>query len=348
MKKEDYKFRRAVEKDILSFDGVIFGGHVRDVALHDIHAIEYYSMDYEGVVDIKTETYYNDPDFFPEWKGRLVVSSDIDCYMREEHVASLLQHLRAQNISVRQVFERADAKSYLPNLTVPHGVLKHMRFKLSPLTQSKARELRNVIMSKLHPVARQRVKDKITNFVVELIDEADEVQPLTLDVMVASNDNFHKYHPPFGNMDFECNCLMMTSAGIQLSPALYPSASVIVRHQKLNSILQDIRDMKARYVDVDNLAVYRVVKMKRKGWEIPMNIIQKEADVHNDVCIICHDELAPCDHFKLPCCNARYHRQCLLNAFSQGDSAMEQTLRCVVCKQYTDAFSEAVILKHAT
>lgn len=168
---------------------------------------------------------------------------------------------------------------------------------------------------------------------------------ISVDIMYAKCHRFSFYHPPFGTVDFECNGLLLTKSGVALSPTIYSSLSPMARHEKLNDIIQDIRDRRAIYVDIPS--PLRIAKMMAKGWTIVTKYVEQVEAVAGtegaEMCIICHEDLA--DHYKLRCCNARYHRTCLVKALdSDNKYCVAATGQCIMCKQDTRAYEEVAIL----
>lgn len=303
--KADYDIRQDVERTILAHGGTIFGGHVRDTILREAHSSEYVT---KGIICDKYNAYmspalYDDPTFLPEYRGRMMVSTDIDCYMVSHRLRDFFRDLDTANIWIHVLFEREDAKRYLPSIDVANGVLRHIRCVVC------------------------------------------NTRPFYIDIMVARCRDFHLYSPPFGHIDFECNGLILTNAGMTMSPNLYPELSVIERYDKLGMIIGDIKHMNAVYVDAEDLTAYRIEKMQSKGWRINFKIIQKDTkEKDKDMCIICHDEIDA--DYKLPCCSAHYHPRCLVQAMVGGSEfTMERTSKCIMCKQYTSAYTEANLLR---
>jgi hypothetical protein len=322
--KESYDFRRHVETIILKNGGIIFGGHVRDTILRDAHVNDYHIECIISNKDCNSRELFNDPTFHPELKGRLVTSRDIDCYMPAPAAKEMISDLHAASITTRVVFERNDAKKYLPELDIPYGILKHVRYMV-------------------YPVAKQpKRRSPFSIFCTSVQEAVEDIAPFHIDLLTARSSDFHLFYPPFGLIDFECNGLLMTTTGISMSPCMYPHLSALSRHHKIDVIIDDIRNMRAVYVDAESLTTRRIKKMAAKGWAIQRNFI-KTCDSSDDVCIICHDD-AP--SYKLTCCNARYHRHCLVQAMcGDNEFCMERTMQCIMCKKYTRAFTEVTILK---
>lgn len=349
--KAEYQFRREVEHIILDLGGVIFGGHVRDVILNDIHANDYYI---DGVINKKSAEYaspvmYDDPTFLPQFDGRTVVSKDIDCYMPTHILKYLFQEFEDRNICAKVIFKHKDIKDYISTINVPDGVLSHMRCEISSISKHTGMSLKRLIRDNLHTTAERLLSSRISTFINDVDNAVRVVKPMILDIIVTKCKDFHMFSPPFSTVDFECNGLLLTKMGISLSPSLYPEWSLIDRHNKLDGIIDDIRCRRAVYVDPTSLTPQRISKMKSKGWTVVMRAIQ-QATVDasaQEMCIICHDDIAPYSIcFKLKCCSAMYHRACLERALvSDNDYCMSCTGCCIMCKQSTTAFTEIDILK---
>lgn len=332
-----YKLRQQVEGIITSCGGIIFGGHVRDVVLHDTHAAEYYKESGDDGAKM-----YEDASFMPQYGGRLVISSDIDCYMIAHSIESFMDQLRDENLSVQVVFEREDAKQYIPTLDVPHGVLRHVRLSVSSLGMKVVKYIRELVNEGLSESARTLVSREVNEFVCSLHRASLACPTLFLDVFVADCRNFYAMCPPFGTVDFECNGLILTASGITLSPSLFPGMSPLQRNEVLQRIIDDIKNKRASYVNTD-MPDDRVAKMCKKGWSIVLKHVHVNAErpADADVCIFCHDEVRS-QHFKLKCCNAIYHKDCLVKVLSSeyGD-------KCIMCKRKTLAYMDVVVLAHS-
>ena len=87
---ENWNCFMIVLKLCIKYDGLIYGGAVRDLMLHNIHAKEFIKK-YRNTTD-----QYADESLSPETLGRLVIPKDIDCLINEresnELVLYLMQH----------------------------------------------------------------------------------------------------------------------------------------------------------------------------------------------------------------------------------------------------------------
>ena len=53
-------------------------------------------------------------------------------------------------------------------------------------------------------------------------------------------------------------------------------------------------------------------------------------------CVICMENV-PKSHYKLKCCDARYHIRCLYKAMTEGATNMCVTKQCLMCKKSVGA-----------
>lgn len=328
-----YQLRRQVERVITSHGGVIFGGHVRDLVLNDLQAIDYYKFSrFQGV------NKYDDVNVLPECNGMRIVSADIDCYMVSHAMDSFVESLNDIHISVHTVFERDDANAYFP-LKVPDGVIKHFRFSVTNMDKGNLQYVQELVYESFNESALTLISKNIRSFFKSLRQVSKNCEPLLLDVFVADCANFYTLHPPFGCVDFECNGLLLTHSGLQMSPHLYPELSAVQRSVKLQVVMQDIKNRRAVYVD-NNAPAYRVAKMQEKGWYMPMKhitVVDNDPE-DQDVCVVCHEDVAG-KHFKLTCCSALYHKECMEKVLMS-----QYSNTCIMCKQATNAIQDVNIL----
>lgn len=122
-------------------------------------------------------------------------------------------------------------------------------------------------------------------------------------------------------LDFECNGLIMDSMGINLGPYLAQDLSPIGMYRRLEEVKGDILKKIAIAV---NITQKRWEKMEKKdGWDIIGRCIEKVKPLEKEECIICHGEDPT---YKLECCNARYHKECLKMTLEHNNT------RCAHCR----------------
>lgn len=103
--KERYLLLRSVENILLSKDGVIFGGYVRDMLLHHHGASKFYQAISEDASVFATG--YSDPSVHPSsYKDRNTYPKDIDCFVQCVTMIDRIVSQLAKDISVKVIGER--------------------------------------------------------------------------------------------------------------------------------------------------------------------------------------------------------------------------------------------------
>jgi hypothetical protein len=340
-KKLEWKHKQDLAHLIMKSGGVIFGGFVRDSLLHDHYAKKYY----EKCIDltlIEEDFGYNDEKIFPETKHRMVIPHDIDSYFdTAEKLQEFEKELTKHKYTYERVFTREDATQYLRRLDVPEKSISHIRYRINFMGHAQKQRVRSAINSTLSERFYKEVKSEVGRFLEKLMQTSFKLGSVYIDVLLQKEheSDYEIIDPPFGNIDFECNGLVMTEDGIRLSKRMTFAAGMLrstAACLELKRIMEDILKKKAVIVD-SRLDPWRVEKMRRKGWEIvaPFKNIEqvKHTPEEKHICIICHEEFDTEVHYKLKCCNARYHKMCLLNTITTGTSAMQFTDKCIVCKR---------------
>jgi hypothetical protein len=75
---------------------------------------------------------------------------------------------------------------------------------------------------------------------------------------------------------------------------------------------------------------YRVV-----GFKHAQEVGGAASECAADRCLICHGDLAGA-HYKLDCCDARYHARCLERAGSLGQNPLKESETCPMCRQHRE------------
>ena len=348
--KARWQFFTKVVQVVLDANGLIFGGAVRDIYARDYAARQFY----QTVGYPRATEFYMDTEYHEEYKDRIMIPKDLDATLHETKLEEFLIQLKAKNMLVKTLFCR-DAKTYLPNIKVETGEIMHYRMVIRP----------NIF-----------VKFDRPSFMMELFEEEfeamltkasqikQEIGIVYLDLLV--NKTNKELDPPFGDLDFECNGLVLSKDGIRMSRCLHERwvtrTLPIELDERLSKIKEDI--LKKRAVPIPQemtpKMAYRTSKMILKGYEIVLeDILSIEPDlinssttmehpIHIDAsdsdtmsskedntpyCIVCHEDLTTTRHYKLSCCEARYHEKCLVLAAYKGSSAITRTQTCIMCRQ---------------
>ena len=344
-RKFEWKIKKAVVVKIVECGGSIFGGAVRDMYRHDIHAERYYEL--HKIYGNYSEEYikYQDPLYLPYTLGRLDVPVDIDACIPESQFKKLLEEFKKMNLELLKKWDR-DPSGYLRGCTIINGQVKHYRYTVNLLSnKSIISALKNQVIITMQSMPAFR--DLLKTFQTSL--EEFPIKEFELDLMVIKDIDIatYKVDAPFGNLDFECNGLIMDKHGIRLSEHVKPDiVNPIKRQNELKRVLKDILNKKA--IMCERVTVLRSNKMFGKGWFIQSKNIRlintcyltEQAEASSDdgssstggYCIICHEE---CDnpHYKLSCCDARYHGKCIIDCWNNSTTySIRSTVKCPMCR----------------
>jgi len=341
-----WKFYMKVVQVIIDNDGKIFGGAVRDIYSRDYYARQFYSKYGAKELDGKNWDYkkYTDPTLSPETKDRFILLKDIDACINNDDLQHMIRMLHMNHFKVHTIFSR-DAKKYLPNVCVEEGDIIHYRMKIKPDI---------FIRMDIPNVMRDLLGAQFNNILEQSQMVNKQVGSITLDLMV--NMTNRKIDPPYGNLDFECNGLILTKDGIRLTRCLRSHSTNKYRiypleiTDKLNQIQKDIIAKRAIPVSSNYIMnmTYRVRKMLLKGYTIVYLTIDRNMPMDEpQTCIICHEDINEANHVKLKCCNARYHSNCFIQAAFMGQTAIYATDKCIMCRQkiHPQAHSEIDIFR---
>ena len=328
--KAKWRFFTKVVQCLLDNEGLIFGGAVRDIYTRDYNAREFYGK----VGYVRASEFYIDEDYYTEYKDRKIIPKDLDVSIHHTNLASFFKILKKHNIQVRTRFTR-DAKTYLPNIKVAENEITHWRLELRP----------NMFVKLDKP---SFVSDLLNKEFETLMDKMNQVKidvgTVIVDLLVNQTDK--EMDPPFGDLDFECNGLILSKDGIRLSRCLHERHKgrifPLELDDKLAKIKQDILHKRAVPISqkLTTQLAYRTSKMILKGYTIHMQDIITINDEkvskpkeQLDCCILCHEDFTNAKHYKLSCCEARYHEKCLILTAFKGNTALMRTHNCIMCRQ---------------
>ena len=289
--KSEWKLKNKLINLIIQNDGEIFGGAVRDKYLHDTHSFEFYNIIKAQIEDnqkknirdpIDINALYSDKTFHPELFGRWVLPNDIDAIIHIDKYDNLIQKITEKFGEMKKLYTR-DLKRYFQNINIAENQIRHERFLITPINKSKIFSLLNDIR-KIIPYEMGTDLLHLNHFARTI----RTMRPIRLDLMVALTAE--KCDPPFGNIDFECNSLIMNKDSIRFSSRLEKSQNPAMITYFLTKILKDILQKKAIFIYNTDYPWNRVSKMVHKQWTIEgifedIEIINEPFTGH---CIICH------------------------------------------------------------
>ena len=194
-----WKFYMKIIQVIIENDGKIFGGAVRDIYSRDYYARQFYNKYGARDVDGKNWEYkkYTDATLYPETKDRFNLPKDIDACIDNNKLQNMLRMLHLNHFKVHTIFSR-DAKKYLPNIFVEEGEVTHYRIKIKPDIFIRM-DIPNIMRDLLAPQFNYLIEQS------RMINQ--QMGYITLDLMVNMTDR--DIDPPYGNLDFECNGLIL-------------------------------------------------------------------------------------------------------------------------------------------
>lgn len=330
--KLEWKLKNEIMNKVVAHGGVIFGGAVRDKYLHDMHAIEFYdSEDVMNYVSYEVKTYR------PELFGRWVVPNDIDIYIHESQLENLIEELE-KCFGMQKCFSR-DPSEYISDMVVPN-TMEHRKYRLYPIAVSRVEiQVRNALRKGMSNTMFAHLHTELKELFDKVQTAAMSCGQIMLDVLVSKVPLHEKQPvPPFGKVDFLCNGLILDAYGFQVSTAVQPDKRDAIHRMKLKDYICAQVLRKEAVMDCTTCPQFRLNKMAKKGWKIVYNFVSIKVaeDDASDVgekerCIICHEEFVNA-HYKLRCCAAMYHSQCIINAAEKGVASMIQTKRCIMCK----------------
>jgi hypothetical protein len=338
--KARWKFMSSIMECILQNNGVLFGGVVRDIFTRDYYASKFYSKygKRNGDGSNWEHKYYTDHTFDPETKDRYMFPKDIDASMSDDNLKLLFMTFHRKHFNIKTLFIR-DAKKYIPNISVDETEVLHYRLKITP----------DLLLHIDAPYCTKNlIRKDIKNFHKKYKELNTKIGDVIIDLMVNVSKN--DYDPPFGNLDFECNGLVMNKDGIRLSRYLQNTDISIFNQlplhntEKIANILKCIINKIAIPIPsyVYNDYSYRVVKILSKGYNIQYEFIDIIDNTDEQQCIICHENILHTKQVKLKCCNARYHKKCFIQAAFNGDSSMTKTNKCIMCRRSFSSISANV------
>ena len=342
--KAKWRFFMKIVQVVLDINGLIFGGAVRDIYARDYCARQFYRK----VGQNRAKELYLDTEYHEEYKDRIIIPNDLDATIHHTKLQELLVQLKQKNMCVKTLFSR-DAKTYLPGINVNTDEIMHYRFEIRP----------NIFVKLDRPSFMSDLfEDEFEKMLAKVYKVKQDIGAVYMDLLVNQTDK--DLDPPFGDLDFECNGLILSKDGIRLSRCLHYNwlsrTNPIEMDERLAEIKEDIIKKRAVPIpqDITSKMAYRTSKMIKKGFEIVLEDIQSiEPDDNSSSststsdsssnssykennmsqCILCLEDLTNTKHYKLHCCEARYHDKCLIVAAYKGISAIMNTHKCIMCRQ---------------
>ena len=172
-----------------------------------------------------------------------------------------------------------------------------------------------------------------------------EQPPVIVDIIKTCSKVEEPFHE---TIDFECNSLFLTKSGLHVSTQVDQTQNegILSRYHTLNRVVEDIKQKRAKlmYSTAPHMQE-RADDLIHQGWTIYDETFTTCTPRHTssteelDICIICHGELTA-THYKMQCCNAHYHKNCLASSINEGYDR-----KCMMCQQeiYLDDYHMALL-----
>ena len=296
----------AVRDIILSNNGIIFGGFVRDSIMHDAGAQKFYKK----FPRPQDRFRYNDSSYDISSNHRLILPNDIDVSISERNYTKFVEDMKVNRFNVIELFSH-DPMHYFPSIDVEDPSLQHIKL----LIQINFSAIRHEIA--LLPMNSKKIRDKLEGIISS--------PQIYVDILRSKKP----YNDPFiSKIDFECNGLFQTKFGTGVASLLLKDAvGILAQNQVKDKIIKDIIDNRAILVTPFD---YRILKMSLKGFLITIeHKIFEEVEEYNDKCCVCCELLCGI-HVKLKCCSMIYHHACLASVMTTNPVYMKA---CCTCKR---------------
>jgi hypothetical protein len=283
-------------------NGIIFGGFVRDMIIHDHFAQAYYEY-----ADRKEELLdqYSNKDHHPEsWPMRTHQPEDIDIALTTENYNEFKKLLETNGYKFKVKHN---------DLTHPYRVhLANHDMKIDTLT----------------------VSVKVHHLLASYTNITQTMPSIKIDVIFKDSFDPVKDRFPIGKVDFECNALVIKNGSIDLQGLNNYQKDPFNKLRKINDIVDDI--IKFRAIPI-NPEEHRIDKMISKGFHIVDRFIEilpsKEVDKYEGQCITCCSKFKKHDIvLKNRCCDGHYHLACYKDICSNARNKYDNIHYCVMCR----------------
>jgi len=328
-------FYKKISTDVLNFDGIIFGGYVRDKIAKEKHSKDYYSYCMSrSMSKSEIDNEYNNADFNEtSYIGRTLIPSDIDVFFEKyEEYENFCEFIFPKYHNVTKI-RTSDPRTYIPTLKIPDNSIIYHKIELYMVNF----KIINDFIKLLKIIKNNFVFPIIIDFIIYICSYiiCNFRYKISLDIFVKAPNYQLNIQPPFGDPDFTSNSLTLSKHGL----GMYGGFDA----NKLMDILAEISNFETTVINPSKLSLYRINHMcKKRIWNIKgsTNILLIK-DVGELECVICRNNFSETKSkiaFRLKCCSqAVYHSNCLLTACTKGSTAMKSTRICISCKQSIDS-----------
>ena len=160
--------------------------------------------------------------------------------------------------------------------------------------------------------------------------QCKEHLPVIIDIIRTCRQVDEPFHE---TIDFECNSLFLTKFGLNVSKQVDQTQNkgILSSFYTLNRVVEDIKHKRAKlmYSTAPHIQE-RADELIRHGWIVyddNITTCKPSTTEELDICVICHGRLDTI-HYKMQCCNAHYHKNCLASSINKGFDE-----KCMMCQQ---------------
>jgi hypothetical protein len=311
---------------LLSCNGTIYGGAVRDIILRK-HVEKKFKKKNSGISREEYIKLYNDRNYQKELVDRLLIPNDIDAYVDIIEYEKLMSVLDDSGFTTKE--------EVCENYPTESEFYTHIRLEI------KSCSLKHVI---------HKIKSNLPKHLSFLFEDDSlvkkykvftDMKPLYVDLFLL--DDGDKTNDPF---EFMCNNLIWNKHGFSVSKKLCENNNPFYNEIQKNQIIEQIHNKIAviplypkmkKYGCIHNLRVKKIIE---KGYTIEgfANFSYINDNSYNGHCIICHDKFSK-KHYKMKCCDARFHTHCIVDMYNSGT-----TNRCIMCMKSLNNFENDLII----
>lgn len=266
----EWKIIKNIIHDLVNLGATIFGGALRDIILHNLHAQKFYKLQSEN-----KDLIYSNINHSPETLGRLVIPKDIDFIIHETKLKRIIDYLSSKYYISK--IKEGDCHEYIDSNIQPNTLYMY-KYKILHFSYEDTIIIDlDIIVSKIslehkQPTPPFTKPDFICNCLI-----------LNKEKGISISKKYFDYNIITPNFHFE---------------------KIIILNKIINSI-----DNKVAIIDeYCNPPFYRINKMFNKGWKIEsvfkeIKIIEKNEEEEN-ICVICHEEQKEGDKYVNFNCNS--------------------------------------------
>lgn len=304
-------FKEVVELAI-ECGGTVFGGFPRDFVRKEHFCLEFFKTH-------KKEDFTN-PEVSPETIDRLLLPKDLDIHFKTKP-----EYLTFRQ-SLKGAFYRTSVTG-IDNVYARDMPQVHHIKLVAFLDLDIGRVVKSLGIRK--GVAKEVILPQLAQRL-----EGMEISstPINIDILISRGE------PPFAELDFNCNGLIINKDGLRLCEDLKKGLSPFGVHRTFMKVIEDIEHKRAIVV---NLKEHRWDKMAEKGWDLLGAAVEK-VNKCGEECLICLQAIEPGDVHKLNCCNAYYHFECLSHQITYPNRGIVDSGKCTHCRQPFDMTAKEV------